>query len=136
MKFIERIILRNSFILILVFTLLLNFQDINCQTGRIQNLHLEPIQYISGPNFLNDTHAFVSFEILPGTGIEFLNARFKELNGDELWLLQNIPIPPLDNIQPLSVRINTELFTPGYPFLDCHLSVGIFRYQSEESLTA
>ena len=124
MKSIERCNLNYYFIPSLVFSLILSTGQLFSQAGRIQNLSLEPISYITGPDYPNGTHAFISFEILPGTGLEFLNARFQDLStGDEFWLLQNIPLPPTDNIQLLSVRINTELFTPGFAGLDCHLSV-------------
>jgi hypothetical protein len=95
------------------------------QAGRIQGLSLSPIIYVSGPDYGENTHAFIDFEIKPGTGLEYINARFTDpVTGEVYWLVKNLPIPPTDNFQPLSFRINTEFFTPGYTSLNCDLSVG------------
>ena len=41
-----------------------------------------------------------------------------------MWLIKNVPIPPTDNIQQLSIRINIESYTPEFAALECQLSVG------------
>lgn len=44
------------------------------QAGRIQGLFLSPIFYVSGPDYGENTHAYIDFEIKPGTGLEYINA--------------------------------------------------------------
>lgn len=92
--------------------------------SRISRILLEPIIYEAGPDIAPHTHAYFTYEMLPGSDIQFLNARFTDPStGTSRWLVENLPLLPVSEAQIMSYTINVEAFGPAYNFLQCAYQV-------------
>lgn len=97
---------------------------LNVPELRIANLRFEPIMYEIGPDYPDGTHAWITFDMLPGDNLEFLNLGIAVPANSVYWVIRNLPIPPLINVQTVSYRINVEDFDPLTPIYTCEYHVG------------
>ena len=109
-----------------LFVVLITMGQAVAQDLRINNIRIEPITYTGDLDFSPTTHVYLTYDMLPGADLEFLNARFTNTtSGVTLWTVRNVPIPPLTNIQTVSFTMNVEGYE-GVPyfFLLCEYDVG------------
>jgi hypothetical protein len=97
---------------------------VNIPDLRVNNLRLEPIIYEAGPSHPPGTHAWITFDMLPGEDLQFFNLGIAVPANSVYWYIRNLPIPPLINVQTVSYRINIEEFDPLAPGYTCEYHVG------------
>lgn len=101
---------------------------------RVTNLKLEPIIYETGPSYPPGTHAWLSFDVMPGDELHFLNLGVTIPVNSVYWVIRNLPIPPVNDIQRMAYRINMEMFEPEFPLMVCEYTVGPEWYSAPDFL--
>ena len=91
---------------------------------RAANFAIEPIIYSNYAGYDTiveygqNTHAWLSFDMLPGNTLQYLNVRFEHpVNSTSHWLVRNLPLPPVSSVERVWYRMNIEALGTGYSFL-------------------